>query len=223
MKKLVYNCCRLSRYLIILLAVSCQKEHFPDEQNEKLYTLNFQLSGFSSTKQPLNHALGVIEKLASTTGSTQQDTDGYLFFWSFNQDNLTPDIRVPSAEQTRITYNDGVIPGSGNFINSTYSYDGYVGGRALNITGASQLIFEMPLTYIQELTTLGFDIGSSNTGPKDFELYYSFDGEVYEVLQLLNQFGSGTANAKNTFTYDLRNLSIAGQQQLRIKLVMKAG
>lgn len=220
MKSLFYKLCRLSCYLIVLLAVSCKKESSQDEQNEQLYTLNFQLSGFSSTKNPLKHAIGPINKLASTSGNTQQDSDGYLFFWSFNQDNLLPDIQVPSAEQTKITYNEGLTPN--NYVNSTYSYDGYIGGRALTITGASELIIEMPLIHIQQLSTLGFDIGSSGTGPKDFELYYSFDGISYEPLQLVNQFNSATNNAKNSFTYNLHDLPLSGER-LWIRLDLKAG
>lgn len=219
MKSLFYHLCRLSCYLIILLAASCTKASLQDEQNEQLYTLNLKMDGFTSSKKPLIYAKGNIEKLASTN-AFQQESDDYLFFWSFNQENLVPDIRIPSAEQTKITYNDGLTPSS--FVNSTYSSDGYVAGRALSIKGASQFIIEAPLNYVQQLTTFGFDIGSSNTGPKDFEIYYSLDGEAYELLQESNQFGSATADAKNSLNYDLHDLPISGAR-LWIKLELKAG
>jgi hypothetical protein len=53
----------------------------------------------------------------------------------------------------------------------------------------------------------------SAMGPKDFELYYSFDeGDTYHELALDNQFGNIAANAKNSFTYNLEELQLAGDE-----------
>jgi len=161
-----------------------------------------------------------MEKLASTTGGAQGQAVDYLYFWTFNQETLSPDIRVPSNGQTAITYNQGITPE--NFVNSTYTYAGFEAGKALNFKGAEEIIFEMPIKGVQQVANLGFDIGSSNTGPKDFELYYSTDGSDYEVLQQVNQFESATANAKNSFVYSLQEKEIAADR-LWIKIIPKAG
>src|SRR5690606_20074725 len=219
MKGLFTQLYRLSFYLIIVLAVSCKKEGIRDEHNEDLYTLRLKLDGFESSKEPFTQAIANVHKLASTSG-TQQDSEGYLFFWSFNQENLSPDIRVPSGEATAFTYNGGLTPS--NYVGSTYSYGSHPAGKALSITGASEFIIEMPMQHITQLTSFGFDIGSTNTGPKDFEISYSWDGLNYELIEAVNQFSSATANAKNSFTYDLSALDNLGAR-LWVKLDLKAG
>ncbi len=217
-----YHGCRLSFYLIILLVLACQKDRSPDEQSEKLYDLKFEFNGFTSTKGPLKHASVAVEKLASISGDPQNQSTGYLFFWSFNNESLQPDMGIPSGEYTRITYNDGIIPSE--YGSSGYAYGGYVAGKSLTFRGANEIIFEMPLHHVQEIKELGFDIGSSNTGPKAFEIYYSLDGEDYIALQLINQFGAngGTNYPKNSFMYDLQGLVIAGDR-LWIKIIPQPG
>src|SRR5690606_34706909 len=159
----------------------------------------------TATKQPLNAAFKhSSRKLASTSGDVE--TPGYLYFWAFNQGSLYPDIQIPSGRQTVITYNQGITPG--NFVSSTYTYTGFEAGKALSFQGAGEMIFEMLIKGVQQITNLGFDIGSSGKGPKDFELYYSIDGETYAVRQQVNQFESATANAKNSFIYDLQEKAI---------------
>lgn len=219
MKSLLNTLFRLSCSLIIILAVACKKEGIRDEHTENLYTLNLKLDGFTSNKKPLNQALGNVHKLASNSG-TQQDNEGYLFFWSFNQENLSPDIRVPSDEATTFTYNGGLTPS--NYVMSNYSYGSHPAGRALSITGASEFIIEMPMLHIQQLTSFGFDIGSTSTGPKDFEISYSWDGLSYELIEAVNQFSSATNNSKNSFTYDFSALDNLGAR-LWVKLDLKAG
>ncbi len=206
--------------LIVLLALSCSKDPVANKESGKLYNLSFKFKGFTSTKQPLKGAFRSMEKLASTTGGSQGQTVGYLYFWSFNQETLYPDIRVPSNGEISITFNHGNTPA--NYVASTYTHVGFDAGKALNLKGADEIIFEMPLKGVQQITNLGFDIGSSNTGPKDFELYYSTNGEDYGALQLVNQFESATANAKNSFVYDLHEIEIAADR-LWIKIVPKAG
>src|SRR5690606_27412799 len=134
MKGLFTQLYRLSFYLTIFLAVSCKKEGIEVEHNEDLYTLLQKLDGFEPTKTPFTQAIASVHILSSTSG-TQQDSEGYLFFWSFNQANLTPDIRVPSNSPTVMTYIRGLTPSS--FVNSTYSYGSHASGRALSITGAN--------------------------------------------------------------------------------------
>ncbi|NGM60661.1 hypothetical protein G5B30_01905 [Sphingobacterium sp. SGG-5] len=206
-------------FMLTLSIVSCGKDRIPIEEKDELYTLNFKFEGFTATKQPLNAAFKhSSRKLASTSGDVE--TPGYLYFWAFNQGSLYPDIQIPSGRQTVITYNQGITPG--NFVSSTYTYTGFEAGKALSFQGAEEIIFEMPIKGVQQITNLGFDIGSSGKGPKDFELYYSIDGENYSVLQQVNQFESATANAKNSFIYDLQEKAIFADR-LWIKIIPQAG
>lgn len=218
MKSLFIPLCRLS-CLIFVLATSCQKEYSGDESSENLYTLRLKLDGLSSHKKPFNQAYITTNKLASNSG-TEQDSEGYLFFWSFNQENLAPDIRVPSTKSAVLSYNEGLTPN--NYVTSTFTYGTHPAGKALSMTGARTFVVQIPMQHIQKLTSFGFDIGSTSTGPKDFEISYSWDGGNYELIEAINQFSSGATNAKNSFTYDLRNLEDY-EDMLWIKLDFKAG
>ncbi len=203
----------------VFILVSCDKDRISEKENEQLYNLSFKFQGFTAAKQPLKEAFKYSrEKLASASEVPQ--TPGYLYFWSFNQGSLYPDTRIPSGGQTAITYNEGLTPG--NFVSSTYTYTGFEAGKALSFQGAEEIIFEMPVKGVQQVTSLGFDIGSSSKGAKDFELYYSIDGETYVVLQQVNQFESPTANAKNSFVYSLEEKGIVADR-LWIKIVPQAG
>src|SRR5690606_10815970 len=140
---------------------------------------------FESSKEPFTQAIANVHKLASTSG-TQQDSEGYLFFWSFNQENLSTDIRVPSNSPTVMTYNQGLTPSS--FVNSNSSYGSHASGRALSSTRAKTFVIQTPMQHITQLTSFGFDVSSTSTGPKDFEVFYSWDSVNYDLIEGLNQF-----------------------------------
>src|SRR5690606_40824289 len=56
-----------------------------------------------------------------------------------------------------------------------------------------------------------------------FEMYYSFDeGDTYHELSMVNQFGNLAANGKNSFTYNLEELELSGEE-LWIRISPKAG
>lgn len=102
-------------------------------------------------------------------------------------------------------------------------FEGYAAGRATNFVGAKQILIKLPIKDVYALSRLGFDMTGSAAGTKDFELHYSFDeGDSYKEISLLNQFGNITANAKNSFTFNLDDLELAGEE-LWLKITPKAG
>ncbi|GGH21876.1 hypothetical protein FAZ19_14550 [Sphingobacterium alkalisoli] len=213
---------RLSFIFIAFFVASCSDEVPFDELSEDLYTVNFTIDGFAATRSPIKNSIGQAKKLADNNPSrTSTDTDGYLYFWSFNNESLNPDIIIAGGGSATITYNSGSVPS--NFVNSTYANESYAAGKALSVTGGRELYIKMPTQLATSVTSFGLDIGSTDTGPKDFELYYSLDdGETYETLALINQFGSLSNNAKNSFVYDLRDKNISSSSLL-LKFVFKAG
>ncbi|TJZ60571.1 hypothetical protein FAZ15_11270 [Sphingobacterium olei] len=213
---------RLSFIFIVFFAASCSDDAPIDELTEDLYTVNFTIDGFATTPNPMKSGVGQIKKLASNGPSgTSTDTEGNLYFWSFNSESLDPDIRIAGGGSPSITYNSGIVPS--NFVNSTFANESYVAGKALSISSGRELFIKLPIKLATSITSFGLDMGSTDTGPKDFELYYSSDeGTSYEPIELINQFGSLSASAKNSFVYDLRDKNISGSFLL-FKFVFKAG
>ncbi|WP_140937795.1 hypothetical protein [Sphingobacterium lumbrici] len=213
---------RLSFIFIAFLAVSCNDEAPIDELTEDLYTVNFTIDGFAPTRTLMKSGIGQNKKLASNRLSgTSTDTEGYLYFWSFNSENLNPDIRIAGGASPSITYNSGSIPN--NFGNSGYDYREFVAGKSLSVTGAKEILVKMSIKSATSVTGLGLDMASSNTGPKDFELLYSLDkGDSFEVLEDNNQFKSFVANTKTSFFYDLKDLQL-DSEEVWFKFILKAG
>lgn len=209
-------------FIIVLLSVSCKKVDAVNDQNEEVHAVSFKLSGFTSQISPLLGTNKSNVKLATTTANSQNYSEGYLYYWSFNNDNLLPDIKFNNQLIPSISYNNGGTPNS--FVNSTYTFENFEAGRALTFAGAKDIIVKMPIKGALEVISLGFDLGSPGTGPKDFEIYYSIDnGLKYDTLEFNNQFGNtNTANQKNTYSYDLRDIDF-GIDEFWVKIVPKAG
>lgn len=227
MKCLFFKIGRLSFFFIILLAIySCKKDESVDEQNENLHLVNFKVSGFTSSGASFK-ASNVKDQAQSSTkpASSQSYIEGYLYFWSFNASSLEPDIAYQQEAKPSITYRKGgeeKVPG---FVGSTYKFDSYESGKAISIEGASEIYMKMPIEGTEQITQFGFDVGSSNTGPKDFELHYSTDeGGSYQLLAAVNQFAinGGTNNPKNSYVYQLSDKNIRGSS-IWFKLIPKAG
>lgn len=56
MKSLSYFMYRLSFIFIILLAISCKKDSYIDEENEQVYPVNFTFANFKSSNAFLKNA-----------------------------------------------------------------------------------------------------------------------------------------------------------------------
>lgn len=220
MKCLFSKIGRLSFYVIILLAIySCKKDGSVDEQNENLHLVNFKVSGFNSSKASFK-ASGVKNQTQSSTkpSSTGNYVEGYLYFWSFNAENLEPDIAYQKEAKPSIISN-----GSSSYV-AGYSFEEYEAGKSLSVRGANEVLMKLPIGNVELMTQFGFDMGSSDTGPKDFELYYSLDeGNTYTPLAMNNQFGkTGDAAPKNTYVYQLSDKNITGSN-LWFKFIPRAG
>ncbi|MFD2552787.1 FimB/Mfa2 family fimbrial subunit [Sphingobacterium tabacisoli] len=208
---------RLSFYFIILLAVvACKKEGSVDDQNENLHAVQFKISGFTSESIVLKSSSPPIG--TQSANPVSNFVEGYLYFWSFNDESLAPDIAYQTLKEPEIV-SDGIPSYVGG-----YGFDGYGAGRALSFKGASEVLIKMSIEGAEQITQFAFDTGSSDTGPKDFEIYYSInEGETYEVLSIANQFVKTGDNApKNSYTYALSEKSIS-RSMLWFKLIPKAG
>ncbi|MBE8713784.1 hypothetical protein [Sphingobacterium hungaricum] len=214
--------CIFSCIVILLLAVACKKDSSsPDDLNENLYAVTFKISDFESSINPLGINLsssGSIQKLAATTAT--QTEIGYLYYWSFNQSTLNPDIALHSGYS--ITYNSGQVP---NEYATGFAYDSYEAGQAISIRSAVDVIVKVSLEDALSLSGIGFDISSSGTGPKDFELSYSNDGgSSFKMISAVNQFSNtNTSQAKNTFSYNIDTLQLDFTEDFYLKFHLLAG
>lgn len=202
---------------------SCMKEEsiLPDEGEN--YAVNFAFPGFSSVSKPLASdrlsALKILDKRAAVGNMHSYGEEEYLYFWSFNQESLIPDIRI--NKETKITYNGGNEPTQ---FGAGFTHADFPAGRALSFNGVEDIEFALPLTNITHLSEVGFDISSSNTGPKAFHLLYSNDGgETYKMLSEDNQFMNLKNQTRNTFSFSLDTIEWDYANDLLIKLLALSG
>ncbi|MCA5004997.1 hypothetical protein [Sphingobacterium bovistauri] len=218
MKTLFHLACRFSFLFIIFLAASCKRDSYVDEENDLVYPVNFTFTNFQSTTNFLKNAASTKKHIAAT-GVNSNYSEGFLYYWSFNSETLTPDVKYRKSTSPVIIYNDGKPITYGN----GFAFENYTAGKAANFVGPSQITIKLPIKDVISLARLGFDMTGSNTGPKDFELYYSFDeGGTFKEIALVNNFVNNSSTAKNSFTYNLSTLTISGEE-LWIKIVPKAG
>ncbi|WP_437919128.1 hypothetical protein [Sphingobacterium sp. LRF_L2] len=214
--------CSFSILFIVIHASSCKKDADSQHDGKESYTVAFKFKEFEQATLPLKGntaARSAFQLRSATTTTTSSTEEGYLYFWSFNQGTLEPDIALGNGWE--ITYNQGLIPTD---FATGWKYDTYAEGQALSIKGVQELIIKIPLTQVSTVSSLGFDISSSGTGPKSFALSYSQDGVNYTSISDDNQFSNtNTAQAKNTFTFQLGALGIDLAKNLYVKLIPKAG
>jgi len=213
--------CGLCLALAVFVAGSCRKDAVAPQDSGERYTVKFRFREFGASISPLA-GQGLrgrpFTKLAATN-PTQTTEEGYLYYWSFNAGDLVPDIRVSTG--SKISYNGEGVPG--NFT-SGWVFDTFAAGKAMSLTGAQELTFELPLANVQEVRSLGFDIGSSSTGPKSFDLLYSQDGQHYDTIMVDNQFSNtNTSQAKNAFVFHIDTLTLDLTAPLFVRLVPLAG
>lgn len=227
MKSLLSKMSGLLFCFIVLLAVSCEKDRSSDEQNESLQSVTFKISGFSNAVTPFKAVSKANAPASNSISATQNYVEGKLYFWSFNNKTLEPDIAYQIGVTPSISFTKGEsvnqIPDE--FPNSTYAFEDYIGGSAVSMVGAKEIFLKFQIDGVSQITQFGFDTGSSNTGPKDFELYYSLDeGVTYVEVSKNNQFGAngGANNPKNSYIYQLSDKNIIGAN-LWFKMIPKAG
>src|SRR5690606_31951277 len=145
----------------------------------------------------------------------------YLYYWSFNSEDLEPDVAVDEVG-AGITFE--ASSAEADFVNG-HVLAPFEAGRALKITGAGSLTINFPMAQIDYLTDLGFDIKSSDTGPKDFSLLYSVDGgTTYEEWSPSNQFEKTKSTQWNEYTFDAENFSEFNTiDEVQFKLVFLPG
>lgn len=208
--------------LVLFTVFSCNKNTDLGTQDPDLVNVSFNFSGFTSETIPLTP--GGAKKLGAASATNA--TSPYLYFWSFN--NSTKDVKAdiffdPQAEPTLIyADNENINP---IFSTTGYPYEGFASGKSLFLLGHKEILVKMPIVKATALTTFGFDLASSSTGPKAVDVYYSINkGQTYEVLALNNKFQNPVAEYQyNSFSFDLSKKNIIGADELWVKIVPQAG
>lgn len=220
MKSLVFTLIRLSFFIFVLLAVSCKKDVSIDDY-DAVFSTKFNFSGFTSQATPLKSGA----KSASSLGSLTENSESYLYFWSFNMSNSLPDIKFNHLLNPSIASVHGDL--AKTYVNSLFNFESFKGGKAIVFFGTTEILIKMPIHDVQELTTLAFDMASTSTGAKEFDIYYSFDkGDQYKILQLNNKFSDpATSNKRHPYSYSLASLTdeLINSNDLWIKIIPKEG
>ncbi len=215
-------------FAAVSLVWSCKRDiPLPPAEKGSVRTVTFKLSGFESEIRPLAKAQAAMGRahfgqgMAALLNITPSLEEQYLYYWSFNDENLTPDIAVDEVGAGIAFVGADETPSFG----SGFALAPYAAGQALSIRGAQSLEVKLPMVGVTSLTTLAFDISSSNTGPKDFALHYSIDdGTTYEVLRSGHQFENMGAQSRNTYTVDVSEFSqFLEVGSLRLKWEFLAG
>lgn len=215
-------------FISALLFTSCEKPapQLPIKpQEETLHTVTFNLKGFSTDITPLANSSLLssaqasalrVSNLMFTQLLEPKPAEQHLYFWSFNDENLSPDVAINSASATITFQAADMSPG----FTTGYGLSPYPAGKSLSLRGLQDLVISMPLIGASQITTLAFDVGSSGTGPKNFRIYYSVDNGVsYLPLSEDNQFTNTKDNTRNSYEFDLSDLNADKQiQHLAIKI-----
>jgi len=212
MNKFYVNSLRMLLWLLPLLMTNCEKPlpELPEQPTStELQTVILKLNGFTSAITSLDQMQNqeTIQRslLASTTGMQSMAASSetsYLYFWSFNQENLTPDEALHS-DGAIISFDANDMEPS---FTTGYGLSPYPAGKCLSLKGVQNILIRLPLAGIEQLTKLEFDAGSSGTGPKNFKISYSNDnGITYVVLSEDNPFEK--LDGRNAYEYDLSQLS----------------
>lgn len=202
------------------------KRDIPELPANELRNVTFRLTGFEAETMPLRGARAA-SMLSLDVGGNGPYTlrniepslePQYLYFWSFNNEDLEPDIAVDEV-------------GVGISFEGSDSDPDYVAGfglapfepgKALNIRGAQSVEISLPMINIESITAFDFDISSSATGPKDFSLSFSVDGGVtFEVLSAANPFGTAS---RDRCSFDLSKYpQVLGAKTLRLRFEFLPG
>src|SRR3546814_7876541 len=79
----------------------------------------------------------------------------YLYYWSFNNEDLEPDVAVDEVG-AGITFE--AVAEEPTYPNSTFAVDPYVGGKAFSLRGGQTVELELPMQGIESISEIAFDI-----------------------------------------------------------------
>lgn len=208
----------LAGLLLIQILGGCKKDYglipkADDEAKEK--TVTFKLKPFTTQVKPLSRWM-VVQPLATTNEKWTDPLQGnvhpapyeqFLYFWSFNQETLVPDIGIDTAQANVYLQSNG----SGNPVtySNGYSYPPLFEGtgRLLGARGTKEILFTIPIPFVEELGTFAFDASSSNTGPKSFNVSYAMGSDTSFHYLAENEELDIDMNKKTVYTYDLSFLN----------------
>lgn len=206
---------------------SCKRDiPLPPGDKPGVHTVNFKLSGFESSIRPLTKAqtemgrfptgLGMDALLNITPGLEEQ----YLYYWSFNDETLLPDIAVDEVG-AEITTNG--TPGSPPFP-AGFALDPFPAGQAMSIRGVTEIEIHMPIKGVSQITAFEFDISSSGTGPKDFSITYAVNGGTdFAELSANNPFEKMGDQARNPYRFGLEDITnLTDNESITIKIKLLA-
>ncbi|WP_257666239.1 hypothetical protein [Parapedobacter tibetensis] len=217
-------------YLLLIgfvLFSGCKRDA-PLPKVDGMRSVAFRISGFETSVSPLSGREVGSEKIAwkgadlMALKNIEPDLEPqFLYYWSFNDETLAPDIAVDevgagisfeAAAEQPLYY-------------AGFAFGPFAAGQAMSLRGASSMEVSLPLTGVPALESFAFDISSSDTGPKDFLLSYSTDGgTTYEALSATNQFENMGSQSRNTYSVDLSGFSeMVGAAVLKLKFEFLAG
>lgn len=204
----------------LYLFISCKKEEPHLLRKSDSYKVEFRINNTNEQNWQKNALkkdiyLPQIQKIASVNPMSEGENGRYLYFWSFNGENLLPDVFINKGAKIEFEI-EGSSPES---YPAGFSHDAYPAGKAVSVRGLQEVIIKMPLDSVTVLDEIGFDISSSDTGPKAFHILYSNDNAVsYDTLSADNQFQNLNAQSKNHFSFLLDTLQWNFEHPLHIKI-----
>lgn len=217
-------------FVSIISLTNCNKDGlkpFLPEDQKAVHEVKFNLKNFKSELKPLLTARSKVNQIFSASSPKEGNviadaTEQILYFWSFNVNPFVPDLGVDTINsELAIEYNSE--SGKHSFLNGK-SFGDFEAGSALNITGPKSIILKLPIQGIKTLSSLRFDLMSSNTGPKSFDLLYTFNLNAdFTAVQEDNNFYNYSASAWNTFDFDISQIPVNFAEYIWIKLVFKGG
>lgn len=206
----------------------CVKDKDPaDLRSNDRKTVIFKLDGFRSAIRPFSLANTQHFTQSSQVPNSKNIFSGpvsqFLYFWSFNAQDLVPDIAV-DTDGADITYelHSAAAP---TFALGYHYNDEYIAGSSFSTTGPEFFTINMPVSGVSKLDSFCFDAVSSNTGPKNFEIYYSTDnGDTETLLPFDCQFTDFIQNKLHRFRFSFGSeIDIAAHDLLTIKIAPIAG
>lgn len=170
---------------LMLLTMSCKKDRLiqvgtPSEQ--ELKTVRVQIDQFSQQINPMLASYDTdLARMLTAQGNVEAHPDiQVLYYWSFNQSTLVPDIGLDTLR--------AAIHAERNNGDSHYNfgvgkaYTPYIAGRAWNITGPKKVLVSMPISHVDYVEQLRFDMIRSGTGPGAYTISYVLDDSEEPII-----------------------------------------